>query len=218
MASATVLIIGAGQICKREPFASLAKRYTLLATSSGKKGVELAQKQSPQIIILDSVSLRTSGNRIAQFLQKELPDVSLIHIQSSSQQVHSSTADVVLLPPFTWRKLANNIERLLQARNDDTLSSGPFSMNLTSRILTAHGQEIQLTPKLAQLFEIFMRNPGKTLDRKTLMKTIWETQYMGDTRTLDVHIRWIRQAIETGDGKPRYLKTVRGVGYRFEPG
>jgi DNA-binding response OmpR family regulator len=61
--------------------------------------------------------------------------------------------------------------------------------------------------------EVFMQHPDETLDRKTLMTQVWETDYMGDTRTLDVHVRWIRKAIETDPGKPRYLKTVRGIGY-----
>jgi DNA-binding response OmpR family regulator len=63
---------------------------------------------------------------------------------------------------------------------------------------------------------LFFRNPGETLSREMLMERVWDTRYMGDTRTLDVHIRWIRSAIEADPSKPRYLKTVRGVGYRFD--
>ena len=88
---------------------------------------------------------------------------------------------------------------------------------MQQRLLTAHGKEHRLTPKLAQLMETFLRNPGKTLDREYLMRNVWQTEYMGDTRTLDVHIRWIREAVEGEPGKPRFIVTVRGKGYRFEP-
>jgi DNA-binding response OmpR family regulator len=71
-------------------------------------------------------------------------------------------------------------------------------------------------PKQALLVETFFRHPGETLARKTLMEKVWNTDYIGDTRTLDVHIRWLRQAIEKDPGSPRYLLTVRGVGYRLE--
>ena len=73
-----------------------------------------------------------------------------------------------------------------------------------------------MTPKLVQLVETFFRHPDETLDRKMLMERVWNTSYLGDTRTLDVHVRWIRRAIEANPSKPRYLKTVRGVGYRLE--
>jgi DNA-binding response OmpR family regulator len=89
-------------------------------------------------------------------------------------------------------------------------------MDVSRRVLVANGQETQLTPKLAVLVEMFLKHPGETLDRKTLMVQVWDTDYLGDTRTLDVHVRWIRQAIEPDPGKPRYLKTIRGVGYRLD--
>jgi len=73
-----------------------------------------------------------------------------------------------------------------------------------------------LTPRQAQLLDVFMRNAGHTLTRKYLMETVWETDYMGDTRTLDVHVRWIRERIEEKPSSPRYLRTVRGVGYHFD--
>jgi DNA-binding response OmpR family regulator len=129
----------------------------------------------------------------------------------------NSAADVLLFQPFTARKLINAIERLLQVKNsDDVIVCGPLAVNLAQRVLIANGSETQLTPKLAQLVETFFRHPGETLDRKQLMEQVWHTNYLGDTRTLDVHVRWIRRAIETDPGNPRYLKTVRGVGYRLE--
>jgi DNA-binding response OmpR family regulator len=194
---------------------ALKKRYDLTTASSGKQALEL--EQIPFAIVLDAISMRTPGERIAKQLKSELPTTPLIHLHPGSKDDASTPADIVLFLPFTARKLINSIERLSQPATGETvISYGPISMNVTRRLLIANGQETPLTPKLARLVEIFMQHPGETLDRKQLMEYVWQTNYLGDTRTLDVHIRWIRRAIEIDPGNPRYLKTVRGVGYRLD--
>ena len=72
-----------------------------------------------------------------------------------------------------------------------------------------------MTPKQARLLEMFLRAPGKLLTRREIIKHVWDTDYIGDTRTLDVHISWLRRAIELDPDNPKFLKTIRGVGYRF---
>ncbi len=96
------------------------------------------------------------------------------------------------------------------------LRAGDLTLNLESCHLTKGELTYKLTPKECKLLEVFMSNEGKVLTRKFLMKEVWETDYMGDTRTLDVHIRWLRKKIEDDPSSPLYLRTVRGVGYRFE--
>jgi DNA-binding response OmpR family regulator len=78
------------------------------------------------------------------------------------------------------------------------------------------GREATLTPRLAQLLKMFLEHPGEVIERGRLFREIWNTEYTGDTRTLDVHISWLRQAIEEDPRKPRFLKTIRGLGYRFD--
>jgi DNA-binding response OmpR family regulator len=82
------------------------------------------------------------------------------------------------------------------------------------QVSTGNGAQ-KLTPQLCRLLEVFMLNPEKILSRKFLMKEVWETDYIGDTRTLEVHICWLRKKIEEDPRHPRYLRTVRGVGYHF---
>jgi DNA-binding response OmpR family regulator len=95
------------------------------------------------------------------------------------------------------------------------LRTKDWTLDLDSRqIVTSNGAQT-LTPRLCRLLEVFMRNPERVLSRKFLMKKVWETDYLGDTRTLEVHICWLRKKIEEDPRHPRYLKTVRGVGYRF---
>jgi DNA-binding response OmpR family regulator len=199
---------------------ALKKRYSVATASSGKRALELAAELSPRVVVLDAISLRTPGDRICQLLHDQLPKIPLIHLHPGPKETVQSCADIVLVEKFTSRKLINAIERLLHGKMapapDDTLACGPFTLHLKRRLLVFRGQETSLSPKLAQLVELFLRHPGETLDRKRLMEHVWNTDYLGDTRTLDVHIRYIRCAVESNPGKPVYFRTVRGVGYRLE--
>ncbi|NDJ61819.1 MAG: response regulator transcription factor [Chloroflexi bacterium] len=217
-----VLLIARTRSQGESPFAeALEKRYTLQVVPSGKQALTDAQAQPPQVIVLDAISMRTPGDRICKQLKTALPTTWLIHLHPGPENGADSLADALLYPPFTWRKVVNKIDHLLSedqhvVRAEALIVCGPFAMDPVQKVLTAHGDEIRLTPKLVRLVEIFMRNPGVTLARRDLMAHVWNTDYLGDTRTLDVHIRWIRRAIETDPSKPQYLKTVRGVGYRLE--
>ena len=101
------------------------------------------------------------------------------------------------------------------AEESKVLEAGPFSLNLEQQTLTTPWTEKKLTPKLMLLMEVLMRNPEQTLDRKEIMQRVWNTDYVGDTRTLDVHIRWLRKIVEPNPRKPLYITTVRGQGYRL---
>ncbi|MCZ7543899.1 MAG: response regulator transcription factor [Anaerolineae bacterium] len=193
------------------------KGYSVHVTHSGKAAIQVASRKGADVIILDAASMRTSGNRICAQLRRHFEDMPIIHVKAASENGAPSPANIVLYMDFTPRKLINRIERFLNANKGEVLIQGEFKLNIQQRLLTARDKETRLTPKLAKLMEEFMRKPGETLDRKYLMKTVWDTEYMGDTRTLDVHIRWIRDAVELGDGKPQFILTERGKGYRFEP-
>lgn len=216
MSPARVLVIGNIGAKPDSLIAALEKRYAVRIAPSGRQGLATARAEHQHVVILHAISLRTPGDRLCQTLRDHLMTTPIVHLHPGPKPPPESPADVVLVPPFTWRKLVNNIERLLAASDDKIIRCGPFSMNVDRRLLIADGQETPLTPKQASLLEIFLRHPGETLDRKTLMEKVWDTDYMGDTRTLDVHIRWIRQALESDPRSPRYLKTVRGVGYRLD--
>lgn len=197
--------------------AGLKKRYEVTTVTSGKDALRLVRESEYAAVVLDAISMRTPGDRIARQLEEGLGAIPLIHLHPGTKETASTPAEVVLFMPFTARKIANAIERLLHSvSSDKVITCGPFSVNLTRRVLVANGQETSLTPKLVLLVEMFLTHPGETLDRKTLMESVWDTSYLGDTRTLDVHVRWIRRAIEENPGDPKYLKTVRGVGYRLE--
>jgi DNA-binding response OmpR family regulator len=196
------------------------KGFEIHTAPSGKLVLELAKKKKPDLIVLDAASLGTSGNRICTQLCDSLNGVPVIHVRSEAHAVGDEKAgpgDISLDMPFTSRKLINRVQRLLPHDGDEELVQGPIRLNLRHRIVRSYGKEKRLTPKCAGLLDLFLRHPGETLNRGFLMKKVWNTDYVGDTRTLDVHVRWLREAIERKPAKPRHIITVRGIGYRFEP-
>jgi DNA-binding response OmpR family regulator len=196
------------------------KGYRVEVAPTGHLALERAQVLRPALIVLNAASLGTSGARIIRDLAAHTHRAPIIHIlpeTHTAMNERPGLADVTLVMPFTVRKLVNRIERLLPADPEDTLQSGPIRLAPGTRVVQAHGREKRLTPKTACLLEVFIHNPSQTLNRSFLMRQVWHTDYVGDTRTLDVHIRWLREAIEVVPAKPRHLVTVRGVGYRFDP-
>lgn len=216
MEAARILLIGRNPAAPSSVATTLAKHYTLFTASSGKLGIKLAGEHLVRVVVLDAISMRTPGDRICDELRTALPSVALIHLHPGPKLASQSPADMVLVHPVTSRRLLSSIASLLQDTSDDLLVCGPFVINRTRRTLLARGQETQLTPKQLLLIETFFSNPCTTLDRRTLMEKVWQTDYIGDTRTLDVHIRWVREMIEADPSHPEYLHTVRGVGYRLD--
>lgn len=197
-------------------FMHLSKRYVVFPARSGKQGLLLVRSHDITAIVLDAASMRTTGERICRSLRATADGVPILHIHPGPRDADvRSLADVLLFAPVTPRRLMNSVGRLLHDDEEEVLKYGPFAINVPRRILVAYGKEHQLTPKQAALVELFLRHPGETLERQTFMEKVWGTDYMGDTRTLDVHIRWLRKIMEA-DGRPRYLMTVRGVGYCLE--
>ena len=166
--------------------------------------------------MLDAISLKTSGERICKQLRMTFPDVIIVHLYPSKKAPISSAANTALHHPIAIRQLIASIDILTSTKQIDILRCGGFSLDIERRILVAHQKEVTLTPKETALVEIFLRHPNEVLARKWLMQQVWETDSTGDTRTLNVHIRAIREAMETNPSKPRYIKTIRGIGYRFE--
>jgi DNA-binding response OmpR family regulator len=140
----------------------------------------------------------------------------ILLIANPKHPISKECADVVLKQPFTIRKLVNRIMPLLPADGNNLLHAGPIELDLERKFVRCGEQEARLTPRLALLLKILMQHPGEVLEREQLFREVWNTEYTADTRTLDVHISWLRQAFEATPRKPRYLKTIRGVGYRLD--
>jgi DNA-binding response OmpR family regulator len=110
----------------------------------------------------------------------------------------------------------NRITPLLPAVGGKLLHVGPLRLNMELKRVQCLGHEARLTPRLVHILQLLMQQPGTVVERENLFREVWKTDYTGDTRTLDVHISWLRKAIEEDPRKPQFLKTIRGVGYRLD--
>ena len=174
-------------------------------------------QKAPDLIVLDAASMHTSGGRMCRTVRSKLNGVPIVLVVPAGTPADpGSGASVTLAHPLTPRKLINRVTRVLPGDGNYTLQVGPIALDLSQRTVRCRGKESRLTPKQTKLLESFLHNPGKLMTRSVLIRQVWHTDYTGDTRTLDVHMSWLRQAIEPDPRKPTYLKTVRGIGYRLD--
>lgn len=218
MTPAKVLLVESDRTTVPSHSPALLKRgFALFIENAPKKVVERAKTTDPEVIVVDAISLRTTGLRLCRQIRKEVEDCPIVLITKSVMaEAASAGANAVLSPPFTPRKLLNTVQRLLPSDAENSLQAGPIRLNMKQRKVSCGGREDQVTPKEARLLEVFLRHPGVLLTRKFLIKAVWDTDYTGDTRTLDVHVSWLRQILEPDPISPRYLKTIRGQGYRLD--
>lgn len=220
MRAAKILLVEGGSAGANSMAPALAKADLALAkVNSGVEAMRWLEKGRPDLVVLDASTMRSSGVRTCRRLRKNLPQIPIIHCRAAgTDEDRSALADIYLVRPFTARKLLNRIWTLLPADDlsEQIVRAGALTYYCSKRSVDVEGQgERRLTPKLAHLLEEFLRHPNQILGRHTLMENVWKTSYFGDTRTLDVHIRWIREIIEVDPAKPLLLRTVRGVGYIF---
>lgn len=193
------------------------KGFEVEIVSTGNEALKRLFEIDPDLTILNSASMRSSGKRICKSLREQMDGMPILVIASADSEVPEDIcAQVVLKLPFTARKLINRIVPLLPGDGGNMLHIGPIRLDMEKKRVRCQGREARLTPRLAELLRALMQNHGIVLEREELFRKIWNTEYTGDTRTLDVHISWLRQAIEDDPRKPQFLKTMRGVGYRLD--
>lgn len=195
----------------------IKKGFQVESVPSGAAALAHFNAGIPDLVVIDSSSMRTSGKRICQTLHEKeaaLPIILVIGADGDPNDTFGS--NLVLSLPFTMQKLVNRIRHLLPVENKASLSAGPFQLDVDQRRVMIDDRQIRLTPRLLVLFKILMEHPGEVIDRETLFRQAWDTDYTGDTRSLDVHMSWLRQAVEENPRHPRFIKTIRGVGYRLD--
>lgn len=192
--------------------------YCLQVVHTGAAAVELLQTEKPDLVVFDASAMRTTGVRSCRRIRQLVGETPIIYALAAEQvEDLAAEADVYLQRPFTSRKVLNRIRALLPANDatEEVIRCGHLTYFRTKRSLASESGEKRLTPKLALLLEEFLRHPNQVITRLHLMENVWHTTYIGDTRTLDVHIRWIRECIERNPARPQLLRTVRGKGYIF---
>lgn len=191
--------------------------FQVVVVHTGKEALQSADTLLPHVVVFDTSAMRSSGARSCFRLHERHPDLPIIHCRAIESVLDlSAEADIYLQRPFTSRKIINRIRKLLPAKDheDQIERVGNITLFRGKRAVAVDGRgEFSLTPKLFGLLQEFMAHPNETVTRKQLMQQVWKTDYIGDTRTLDVHIRWLREILEDNPAKPRQLKTRRGKGY-----
>lgn len=218
MSGVTVLLIE-GRRSKTTSLAPAIKKegYQVEIVHTGKDALSSAGDRLPDIVVFDTSAMRSNGVRSCRRLRERWPLLPIIHCRAADEvQDDSAEADIYLQQPFTPRKVINRIRKLLPANDseDQIVRAGDITLFLGKKaVRVGERGEFPLTPKLFGLLEQFLKYPNTIVTRVELMQHVWNTDYVGDTRTLDVHIRWLREILEDNPTKPRRLKTKRGRGY-----
>jgi DNA-binding response OmpR family regulator len=189
--------------------------YQVETVATGVAASERILGLEPDLVVVNAAALRTSGYRICQALRRLREGLPILLI--GKEMNGSVDANQVLVLPFTIRKLLNRIRALVPEKEGKVLKAGPITLFPTCNgVQVERGEIRQLTPLLTTLLKTLMQERGEVVERDRLFREVWHTNYTNDTRTLDVHISWLRQKIEVNPRKPRLLKTIRGVGFRLE--
>ncbi len=194
------------------------KGYQVESVANGSEAMARLEPFTPDLIIINAASMRTSGKRICQSIRAHSRNSHIVLVTdplNADSIEKEDLADVVLSLPFTLQKLMNRIRPLLPAEQKDLLIVGLLQLDPIQRWVRIGSRQTSLTPRLVTLLKILMVHPGEVIEREYLFRTVWDTAYTEDTRTLDVHVSWLRRAIEDDPRNPQYIKTIRGVGYRL---
>ena len=208
--------------------------FTVEAVGDGRLALESARKLKPDLILLDIMLPGLDGFEVARILRKEMI-VPILMLTARDDEIDRVVglevgADDYLTKPFSMRELMARVKaqlrrtRLLQEelakatpeQKHEILKFGNLLIDSTRREMTLNSEPIPLKPKEYELLEFFALHKGQMLSREFILERVWGWDFIGDSRTVDVHVRWLRQKIEEDSSNPTRIITVRGGGYRFE--
>jgi DNA-binding response OmpR family regulator len=191
----------------------------------GHQALDLAQEETPDLIVLDVMLPGMDGLETCRRLRQE-STVPIIMLTARGQEIDrvlglEMGADDYLAKPFSFRELLARIRAVFrrmafeEAPKATQIEIGDVRLDMAAHKVFKRSQELTLTQKEYDLLHTLMSRAGRVVSRAELLDLVWGVEWLGDTRTLDVHIRWLREKIEENPSQPRHVQTVRGVGYRF---
>jgi len=202
--------------------------YHVLAATDGEMALDMARHQNPAVVILDIMLPQLDGLEVCRILRQEMTTPILI-LTARDQEIDKVYglelgADDYMTKPFSMRELLARVRAMIRRTEMDTsledpkesLDLGGLTLDLRARTARINGATLDLKPKEYDLLAFLATHPGRAYTRNQLLDQVWGLDYFGDIRTVDVHIRWLREKIEIEPGSPRRIITVRGTGYRFE--
>jgi DNA-binding response OmpR family regulator len=206
-----------------------AEGYHVMAAADGLRGLELARGDSPDLVILDVMLPGLDGLELCRLLRRE-SDVPVLMLTARGEEVDRVVglelgADDYVTKPFSMRELLARVRAMLRRPRTGTtpasvphqvLRAGELELDVEAHRARLGGQELDLKPREFDLLALFMGCPGRAFTREQILDRLWGHDYVGDVRTVDVHVRWLREKTEASPSNPARIITVRGVGYRFE--
>ena len=195
----------------------------------GLSGLSLYRSFAPDLIILDLMLPKLDGLDLCRIVRRE-SNVPIIMLTAKTEEIDRVLglelgADDYVSKPFGVKELIARVRAVLRrtevGRREDEQASmevGDITLDLARRRVTVHGETVHLPLKQFELLKVLAANKDKVISREQLFKSVWDAESTYDTGSLDVHIRWLREKIETDPSNPRYIKTVRGIGYRIVSG
>jgi len=200
--------------------------YEVLVASTGTEALSIFDRSGADIVLLDLMLPGLSGTEVCRALRQK-SNVPIIIVTARDSEVDKVVglelgADDYVTKPFSSRELVARVRAVLRRGgepddlNPAALEAGPVRLDIERHIVAVDGQAISLPLKEFDLLELLLRNAGRVLTRGQLIDRVWGADYVGDTKTLDVHVKRLRSKIEPDPANPKYLVTVRGLGYKFE--
>jgi two-component system response regulator RegX3 len=199
--------------------------YEVSVAQTGPDALSDFERNGADIVLLDLMLPGLPGTEVCRQL-RQMSNVPVIMVSAKDAEVDKVVglelgADDYVTKPYSPRELVARIRAVMRRGHDadvapTTLESGRVRMDVERHVVSVNGDEVRLPLKEFELLEMFLRNTGRVLTRGQLIDRVWGADYVGDTKTLDVHVKRLRAKIEPDPGNPRYLVTVRGLGYKYE--
>ncbi len=203
--------------------------FKVICAGDGIEAIKLVKEQLPQLMLLDLMLPGMDGLDVCKEIRKDstMSNMPIIMITAKGEEIDKIIglelgADDYITKPFSVRELVARIKAILRRTNmqlvEKTFNIGNLAIDFGKHEVIKSESKVELTLKEFELLEILIKNKGRVMTRDFLLDKIWGYEYLGETRTVDVHIRHLRQKIEEDDKNPAYIQTIRGIGYRFNFG
>ncbi len=203
--------------------------YKVIAAADGIEALELARKETPQLILLDVMLPGMDGYDVCKEIRRDhsISNTPIIMITAKGEELDKILglelgADDYITKPFSVRELVARTKAVLRRTKPQQLDKiykfGNITIDFEKHEILKNEERVDLTLKEFELIEVLIKNKGRVMTRDFLLDKIWGYEYVGETRTVDVHIRHLRKKIEEDDKNPKFIETIRGVGYRFNLG
>lgn len=212
----------------REPLVYLLQKegYDVVEAEDGNTALAVFDEHGADMILLDLMLPGLSGNEVCREI-RNTSNVPIIMLTAKDSEIDKVVgleigADDYVTKPYSTRELLARMKAVLRRKiepldqADGILKAGSVEMDVEKHLVTVHGEKVQMPLKEFELLELLMENVNRVLTRGQIIDRVWGSNYYGDTKTLDVHVKRIRSKIEDDPSRPRHLLTVRGLGYKFE--